>query len=112
MNRKSLWILLWVTVAGFSLSWLGVQSLLLRQSSFKGESELSELKRVFEEHSIRRVGLELSLSRTGFENGNRYPLTFWGSSRESLAVFPLSSQEMTPFHFVEAQLLESENGEQ
>ena len=111
MNRKSLWILLWVTVSGFGLSWLGVQNLLLRQSFFSGKSQLSELERVNEEHSIRRVKLELILSKTGFENENLNSLAYWGNSGAGHSVLPLILKERNFSGFAEEVLNEVENGD-
>ena len=73
MHRKCLWLLLWILVAGFGLSWVGVQKMLLRQSIYGTSTELEELKRNQEELQIERIQHERVLLRSGsLRTGNLF----------------------------------------
>ncbi|MBA4684629.1 MAG: hypothetical protein H2076_06530 [Planctomycetes bacterium] len=64
MNRKSLWILLWVVVVGFGMSWVGIQKMILKRDVYKNGDHLKETRRLHEELLIEKIRLESALVRS------------------------------------------------
>ena len=64
MNRKSLWILLWVVVVGFGMSWVGIQKMILKRDVYKSGDHLKETRRLHEELLIEKIRLESALVRS------------------------------------------------
>lgn len=64
MNRKSLWILLWVVVVGFGMSWVGIQKMILKRDVYKNGGHLKETRRLHEELLIEKIRLESALVRS------------------------------------------------
>lgn len=88
MSRKSLWLLLWVMVAGFGMSWIGIQKMILKQDAFRESDQLKEARRLHEELQIEQIGLESGLTQSMRLEATGISLIHFGNSFADPAVSP------------------------
>lgn len=93
MSRKSLWMLLWVVVAGFGMSWVGIQKMVLKREAYKGEDQLKETRRLHEELQIEKILLESVLVREMRQAELRDALVLVGNSFSEQGVPTLGNSE-------------------